>query len=72
MKIKLIKETQCAHDVYEMTKYPRPWFKPKPALPEGIVLTVDSEWSNFYGSYYRCTQENGTYDIPISSAEVID
>lgn len=35
MKIKLIKPTKCAQDVHETTKYPRPWFKPKPELPAG-------------------------------------
>ena len=34
MKIKLIKPTQCAQDVHETTKYPRPWFKPKPKLQQ--------------------------------------
>lgn len=44
MKIRLIKETMCAHDVHEMTNYPRAWFNPKPALPEGTELVVDKEW----------------------------
>lgn len=68
MKIRLIKETMCAHDVHEMTNYPRVWFKPKPALPEGTELVVDKEWSNFFGFYYRC----GEYDIPVYAAVVIE
>ncbi len=40
MKIKLIKPTKCAQDVHETTKYPRPWFKPKPELPAGTILEV--------------------------------
>ena len=40
MKIKLIKPTMCAQDVHETTKYPRPWFKPKPELPAGTTFEV--------------------------------
>lgn len=67
MRIRLKKETLCAHDVHELTKYPRPWFKAKPALPAGTELEVDKEWSNFYGTYYRC----GEYDIPVDAAVII-
>jgi hypothetical protein len=69
MQIRLLKDTQCAGDLHEMTKYPRPWFKAKPTLPKDTVLTVSKRWTNFYGSYYRCEHENGTYDIPVDSAE---
>lgn len=51
MKIKLIKPTKCAQDVHETTKYPRPWFKPKPELPAGTILEVSDVWLNFYGQY---------------------
>ena len=27
MKIKLTKNTDCAHDIHEITKYPRDWYK---------------------------------------------
>lgn len=54
MKIKLIKPSKCAKDVHETTKYPRPWFKPKPELPVGTTLEVSDTWINFYGEYYRC------------------
>ena len=49
MEIKLKRDTMCAHDEHEMTKYPRSGFKAKPMLPAGTVLNVDKEWSNFYG-----------------------
>ena len=67
MGIKLKRDTMCAHDEHEMTKYPRPWFKAKPMLPAGTVLNVGKEWSNFYGCYYRC----GEYDIPVDAAVVV-
>ena len=67
MEIKLKRDTMCAHDEHEMTKYPRPGFKAKPMLPVGTVLNVDEEWSNFYGCYYRC----GEYDIPVDAAMVV-
>ena len=78
MKIKIIKPTKCAQDVHETTKYPRPWFKPKPELPAGTTLEVSDTWQNFYGSYYRCIlpkemKDKGYslpwYDIPIENAE---
>lgn len=69
--IELIKDTMCAHDLHEIKKYPRPWFKPKPKLPKGTRLVVEEEWVNFYGAYYRCSHENGEYDIPKENAKVI-
>lgn len=77
MKIKLIKTTKCAQDVYETTKYPRPWFQPKPELPAGTILTVKEKWQNFFGVYYRCyLPDKGYsipyYDIPADKAEVIE
>ena len=67
MKIKLKRDTRCAHDEYEMTMYPRKGFTPKPILPAGTVLKVDKEWKNLYGIYYRC----GNYDIPAGAAVVM-
>lgn len=81
MKIKLIKPTKCAQNVHETTKYPRPWFKPKPELPAGTILTVKEKWQNFYGVYYRYylpdeMKDKGYsipyYDIPADKAEVIE
>lgn len=72
MKIRLTENAMCAHDLHELTKYPRPWFKAKPTLPKGTVLTVKEQWANFFGSYYRCEHENGTYDIKRIEAEVIE
>lgn len=71
MLIQLIEESLCAHDVHELMHYPRPWYKPKPLLPKGTYLLASEVWSNFYGSYYRCEHEYGSYDIPVSSARVI-
>ena len=68
MKIKLKKDTRCAHDKHEMFYYPRAGFQPKPILPAGTVLEVDKKWWNFYGVYYRC----GKYDIPVEDAVVIE
>lgn len=48
MRIKLKRDTRCAHDVHEMTLYPREGFTPKPILPAGTVLKVDKEWKNLY------------------------
>lgn len=79
MKIKIIKPTKCAQDVHETTKYPRPWFKPKPELPAGTILEVDKVWQNFFSIYYRCQlpeemKDKGYslpwYDIPIENAEI--
>ena len=72
MKIRLTENTMCAHDLHELTNHPRPWFKAKPMLPKGTVLTVRKPWTNFFGSYYRCDHENGTYDIKRSEAEIIE
>lgn len=71
MQIRLLKDTQCAGGLHEMTNYPRSWFKRKPTLPKGTVLTVSEEWANFFGAYYRCEHENGTYDIPCAAAELL-
>lgn len=68
MKIKLKRDTRCAHDEYEMTMYPRKGFTPKPILPAGTVLQVDKKWQNFYGVYYRC----GKYDIPTDASVIIE
>ena len=68
MKIKLKRDTRCAHDEHEMTMYPRKGFTPKPVLPAGTVLKVEKKWMNFYGTYYRC----GEYDIPTDAAVVIE
>lgn len=66
--IELTKDTMCAHDKHELVNYPRSWFKAKPTLPAGTVLEVKEEWSNFYGTYYRCETADGEYDIPIENA----
>lgn len=74
MKIKLTKNTDCAYDIHEITKYPRDWYKKKPILIKGEILEVKEEWRNFYGEYYRCYNpkpENYTssyYDIPTENA----
>ena len=68
MRIILIDDTICAGDKHEMINYPREGFKPKPVLPKGTILEVKEEWQNFYGTYYRCSHENGTYDIPKRNA----
>ena len=54
MKIKLIVNTDCAHDIHETTKYPRDWYKKKPTLKAGEILEVKEDWGNFYGLYYKC------------------
>lgn len=72
MKIKLLEDTMCAHDLHEITNYPRPWFKEKPMLKKDTVLTVSEIWNNFYGSYYRCEHDSGIYDIPVEKAIVIE
>lgn len=80
MKIRLLVNTLCAHDQYEMTKYPRPYYVPKPELPKGKVLDVSDTWSNFYGTYYRCPLPDDVdgvysapaYDIDINKAEILE
>ena len=71
MVIELTKDTMCAHDEHEITKYPRPWFKAKPLLKAGTRLKVEERWSNFYGTYYRCETEDGLYDIPVNYAIIV-
>ena len=71
MFIELTKDTMCAHDEHEITKYPRPWFKAKPLLKAGTRLEVEERWSNFYGTYYRCETEDGLYDIPVDNAVIV-
>ena len=68
MRIILTEDTLCAGDKHEMINYPRDGFKPKPALPKGTILEVKEEWQNLYGTYYRCSHENGNYDIPKRNA----
>ena len=36
MKIRLTENAMCAHDLHELTNYPRPWFKAKPMLPKAL------------------------------------
>ena len=68
--IRLKEDTMCAHDLHEMTKYPRPNYKPKPALKAGTELIAESEFTNFYGAYYRARTEDGlSYDIEKRKAE---
>lgn len=71
MVIELTKDTMCAHDEHEITKYPRPWFHAKPMLKAGTRLKVEERWSNFYGTYYRCETEDGLYDIPVDNAIIV-
>jgi len=71
MEIRLIEDTGCAHDEHEMKYYPRIWYHAKPVLSKGTRLEVIKEWTNFYGSYYRCKHEFGEYDIPVEKAEII-
>ena len=71
MIVELKEDTMCAHDLYEMKNYPRPWFHAKPELPKGTRLDVVKKWTNFYGTYYRCRHENGEYDIPMDKAMVV-
>lgn len=61
--IRLKEDTMCAHDMHEMTKYLRPGYKPKPALKAGTELIAESEFTNFYGAYYRVRTADGVYDI---------
>ena len=67
MKIKLIVNTDCAH---QKTKYPRDWYKKKPTIKAGEIL---EEWGNFYGLYYKCYNPkpgdytSPYYDIPIEN-----
>lgn len=68
-QIELTEDTMCAHDQHEIKNYPRPWFKPKPMLPKGTVLTVKETWSNFFGTYHRCVTPDGEYDIPVENAK---
>lgn len=69
--IELTKDTMCAHDEHEITKYPRPWFHAKPMLKAGTRLKVEERWTNFYGTYYRCETEDGLYDIPVDNAIIV-
>lgn len=69
--IQLTEDTMCAHDLHELTHYPRPWFKAKPTLHAGTVLEVKEIFTNFYGQYYRCETSDGVYDIPIENAKDI-
>lgn len=75
--IKLQVVSLCFHDMYEMTKYPRSWYIPKPELPIGTELEVKDVFNNFYGEFYRCAApnfidtkrySNATYDIPVYNA----
>jgi hypothetical protein len=66
--IELKEDTMCAHDEHELKYYPRPWFKAKPELKKGTRLEVKEQWENFFGSYYRCENKDGLYDIPVKKA----
>lgn len=70
-QIELTQDTMCAHDQHEIKNYPRPWYKAKPELPKGTVLTVKETWSNFYGTYHRCVTPDGEYDIPVENAKEV-
>ena len=71
----------CFHDMYEMTKYPRGWFKRKPELQAGTNLTVKQITRNDYGTFFTCVAPNfidckkfsiETYDIPVYSASIVE
>lgn len=80
-RIRLTVVSFCFHDMYEITKHPRSWFKCKPELQAGTELRVRSITRNFYGTFYCCDIPEGvelekgfipTYDIPLGNAEVIE
>ena len=81
MKIKIKKQTLCAHDEYETVKYPREWLHIKPALNPGDILEVSYKWNNLYGQYYRCKLPQNIdpkkytypyYDVEVDLAEIIE
>lgn len=72
MKIVITKECYCEADMHEMAYYPREGFKAKPRLKVGTVLEVSKEWTNFYGAYFRCETPDGTYDVSICNAKIVD
>jgi len=67
LKIKIIKDCCCEHDLHEMTNYSR-YGLTLQEFEDGDVLEVEKEWTNFYGSYYRCTTEKGYADIKVQNA----
>ena len=74
----IIKEITLTKDCYDEQEIHYFNIK-KPLLKAGTVLKVKYRWANYYGTYYRCEHENGTYDIkrsnckegPVCNAEFI-
>lgn len=70
MKVIIIKECSCEHDLHEITNYPRPGLTVQ-KFAVGQELIVEKEWHNWYGKYYRCTTDKCYADIAITNAKVI-
>ena len=66
-KIEITNDCFCEHYLHESINYPRPGLIEQ-KFKKGEVLEVIEEWSNFYGSYYRCKTEVGHADISRSNA----
>lgn len=61
-KWRIIKEITLTKDCYDEQEIHYFNIK-KPILKAGTTLKVKYRWANFYGTFYRCEHENGTYDI---------
>ena len=69
MKIKITKDCLCEHYLHEATNYPRAGLVKK-EFKVGEVFEVESEWNNFYGSYYKILYKDSYADIAVHNAEV--
>jgi hypothetical protein len=69
-KLKIAQKCICEHFKHERANYPREGHRtvdePKYTFMPGEEVFFVNEWSNFYGTYYRVTREEGrtqTYDL---------
>lgn len=70
-KIEIIKDCFCEHYLHEITKYPRPGLKEK-KFQKGQILTLQDKWTNYFGTYFKCKHEDGTVDIDVNNAKIIE
>ena len=71
VKIKITAACCCEHDLHEITNYPRQGLTLQ-QFKAGDELEVKNEWTNCYGSYYRCQTAKGYADILTTKAEPIE
>ena len=72
MKIEITKDCLCEHYTHEIMNYPRTGLdKIKKEFKVGEQYMVDTEWSNFYGKYFRVKGDNLFHDVSVNNCKIV-